>query len=435
MFAAPRRFVVPSLVFLLVAHITTAAEPPIGPAREGTREVIETFPEDKLKTATAAAPGTSPFRLASHTSSAPGKLRVYFGTYTRPMKSEGIYRSELDLATGTLSEPVLAGQAVNPSFIAIHPSYNYVYAVVEGGGPPREKGEPPAAGSVVAYSVDPSTGDLKPLNAQSSGGSGPCHVSVDTTGRFVFVANYGGGSCGVLPIRDDGSLGEMVDFEQYAPGGTAEKPAAPRGHSINVDPSNRIAIGCDAGTDKVMIYRFDAATGTLTPAAPAFLSPGELTAPRHSAFHPNGKSAYVINERSCSMTAYAFDAEKGTLTELQTISTLPEGLRTGSATAEVVVHPSGKFLYGSNRGHNSIVTFAIDETTGKLTLVGHQGEGITMPRNFNVDPTGKYALVANQNGDSVIVFAIDPHTGALTKNLSSIALSSPVCIKFVPLAH
>lgn len=415
--------------------------------------VIETFPEDKLTTATAAAPikleggsftgavtilaGTLSLNSALFAPTAPSKVRVYFGTYTRPMKSEGIYRSELDLATGKLSEPVLAGQAVNPSFIAFHPSYKYVYAVVEGGGPPRKKGEPPAAGSVAAYSVDPSTGDLKPLNAQSSGGSGPCHVSVDKTGKFVFVANYGGGSCGVLPIRDDGSLGEMVDFKQYAPGGTAEKPAPPRGHSINVDPSNRIAIGCDAGTDKVMIYKFDAASGKLTPADPAFVSPGELTAPRHSAFHPNGKFAYDINERSCSMTAYAFDAEKGTLTALQTISTLPEGheVQKGYSTAEVVVHPSGKFLYGSNRGHNSIVTFAIDEATGKLTLVGHQGEGVNIPRNFNVDPTGKYALVANQNGDSVIVFAIDPQTGALTKNLSSVALSSPVCIKFVPISE
>lgn len=400
--------------------------------------VIETFPEDKLKTVAAAAPNASPFRLVSQASAAPGKVRVYFGTYTRPMKSEGIYRSELDLATGKLSEPVLACQAVNPSFLAFHPSNKFVYAVMEGGGPPRKKGEPPPSGSVVSFSVDASTGDLKPLNSQSSGGSGPCHVSVDKTGRFVFVANYGGGSCGVLPIRDDGSLGEMVSFQQFAgTGGTPEKPIPPRGHSINIDPSNRVAIACDAGTDKVMIYKFDAATGKLNPADPPFVSPGPTAAPRHSAFHPNGKFAYDINEHTCSVTAYAFDADKSTLTALQTISTLPEGheVQIGYSTAEVVVHPSGKFLYGSNRGHNTIVTFAIDEATGKLTLVGHQGEGVNIPRNFNIDPTGNYALVANQNGDSVIVFAIDPKTGALTKTLSSIAIGSPVCVKFVPINH
>jgi 6-phosphogluconolactonase len=263
-------------------------------------------------------------------------------------------------------------------------------------------------------------------------------VSVDKTGRFVFVANYGGGSCGVLPIRDDGSLGEMVSFQQFAgTGGTPEKPIPPRGHSINIDPSNRVAIACDAGTDKVMIYKFDAATGKLNPADPPFVSPGPTAAPRHSAFHPNGKFAYDINEHTCSVTAYAFDADKSTLTALQTISTLPEGheVQIGYSTAEVVVHPSGKFLYGSNRGHNTIVTFAIDEATGKLTLVGHQGEGVNIPRNFNIDPTGNYALVANQNGDSVIVFAIDPKTGALTKTLSSIAIGSPVCVKFVPINH
>lgn len=435
---------------------------------------IETFPEDKLTTVAAAQPvipqgvtfsatvetggGAGPATVTvtvnAVAQAVPEKVRVYFGTYTRPMKSEGIYRSELDLATGKLSEPVLAGQAMNPSFIAFHPSYKYVYAVVEGGGPPRKKGEPPAAGSVAAYSVDPSTGDLKPLNAQSSGGPGPCHVSVDKTGNFLFVANYGGGSCGALPIRKDGSLGEMVSFQQFTgTGGTAERPIPPRGHSINIDPSNRVAVACDAGTDKVMIYKFDAKSGKLTPADPAFVSPGPTTAPRHFAFHPNGKFAYDINEHTCSMTAYAFDAAKGTLTALQTISTLPVGheVQKGYSTAEVVVHPSGKFLYGSNRGHNSIVTFAIDESTGKLTLVGHQGDGVRTPRNFNIDPTGRYALVANQDdevlkpgpadkpirepGEGIMVFLIDPQTGALTQKVSSVKISSPVCVKFVPITH
>ncbi len=411
---------------------------------------IETFPEDQLTTLAQQEPrievgvinvfsatGGTFVSAAGDSDEKPSKVRVYFGTYTRPMKSEGIYRSELDLATGKLSEPVLAGAATNPSFIAFHPSNKFAYAVVEGGGPKPKPGEKPT-GSVASFAVDPKTGDLEPLNTQSSGGSGPCHVSVDKSGKFLFVANYGGGSCGSLPINDDGSLGEMVSFQQFTgTGGTAEKPIPPRGHSINIDPSNRIAVACDAGTDKVMIYQFDSATGKLTPADPAFVSPGPTTAPRHFAFHPNGKFAYDINEHTCSMTAYAFDAAKGTLTALQTISTLPTGheVQKGYSTAEVVVHPSGKFLYGSNRGHNTIVTFSIDEATGKLTLVGHQGEGVKTPRNFNVDPSGRYALVANQDGESVIVFAIDPANGALTKNVGNIAISSPVCVKFVPIAE
>jgi 6-phosphogluconolactonase len=412
---------------------------------------IETFPEDKLTTLAqvesrgagfydfagiglAWNPLLTQMLAASNTEA--GKLRVYFGTYTRPGKSEGIYRSELDLATGKLSAPVLAGAAISPSFIVLDPSYKYLYAVQEGGGPPRKKGEPPAAGTVVAFAVDPTTGDLKQLNSQSSGGSGPCHVSIDKAGRNVLVANYGGGSCGVLPVRADGSLAEMSSFQQIAPAGTPEKPVAPRGHSINLDPSNRIAVCADAGTDHVWIYRFDGTKGTLTPAEPPQVSPGPLTAPRHFAFHPNGKLAFVINERACSVTAFQFDADKGTLTPVQTISTLPPGheVQKGYSTAEVVVHPSGKFLYGSNRGHDTIVAYKIDEATGKLTLVGHQGEGVKVPRNFNIDPTGRYALVANQAGATVHVFTIDQETGALLQNVSTIELDSPVCVKFVPLA-
>lgn len=366
-----------------------------------------------------------------------GKFRVYFGTYTRAGKSEGIYRSEFDSATGQLSKPELAGAAVNPSFLVLHPTYQFLYAVSEGGGP-RKKGEGPPSGSVASFAVDGATGNLTAVNSQESGGAGPCHVSIDKAGRNVLVANYGGGSCGVLPVNDDGSLAPMSSVQKHTgQGGTPEKPIPPRAHSINLDGTNRYAVCCDAGIDKVMVYRFDGAKGTITANDPPSVSPGPTTAPRHFAFHPNGKLAFVINEHTCSITAFQFDSEKGVLSPVQTISTLPSGheVQKGYSTAEVVVHPSGKFVYGSNRGHDSIVAFRIDESTGKLTLVGHQGEGVKIPRNFNVDPTGRFALVANQAGGTVVVFAIDQETGALGKAVSTIELDSPVCIKFVPLAR
>jgi len=400
---------------------------------------IETFPEDKLTTlavesTTKVRPLPAAFRKAVASDGA-AKYRVYFGTYTRPGKSEGIYRSDFDPATGKLSDPVLAVATKDPSFLVVHPSRKFVYAVGESSGT-RVKGQPPGPGTVMAFAVDPSTGDLTLLNEQSSGGAGPCHVSMDAAGKHVFVANYSGGSCGVLPVADDGRLGPMQGFQQHTgTGGLPDRPTPPHAHSINLDTAGRYALCADAGIDKVMVYRFDAATGELTPHDPPSASPGPATAPRHSAFHPSGKFLFVINERSCEMTSFAYDADKGTLTLVQTLSTLPPGetVQKGYSTAEVVCHPSGKFLYGSNRGQNSIVAYSVDEATGKLTLVGHQGEGVKVPRNFNVDPTGKFCLVENQDGDDVIVFAIDPQTGALTKNVCTIAIGSPVCAKFVAL--
>jgi 6-phosphogluconolactonase len=360
-----------------------------------------------------------------------GKQRVYFGTYTGKV-SKGIYRSELDLATGKLTPPELAGEVTSPSFLAIAPNEKFLYSVGEisdfGGKP---------AGAVNAFAIDAATGNLKLLNQQSSVGAGPCHVVVDRAGKNVLVANYGGGSAAVLPIQADGKLGEASSFVQHK-GTSVDKgrQEAPHAHSINVDAQNRFAFVADLGLDTVQVYRFDAAKGLITPNDPAAAKVAPGSGPRHFAFHPSGKFAYVINEMSLTVTAFQYDADKGQLNTLQTITTLPEGVtdRKGMSTAEVVVHPSGKFLYGSNRGHHSIAAFAIDQSTGKLTAVGHQGTGIKTPRNFNVDPTGHYVLVANQDGDSVVVFKVNQTSGQLEPTGSSIEVPTPVCVKFLPLA-
>jgi 6-phosphogluconolactonase len=359
--------------------------------------------------------------------SKPTTLWVYVGTYTGG-PSKGIYRLELDLATGKLSPPTLAGEAVNPSFLAIHPGHRFLYAVNEIDSLRGKKG-----GAVSAYAIEPTTGKLTLLNQQSSGGGGTCYVVVDRQGKHALAANYGGGSVCVLPIQADGRLGEATAFVQHkGTGPDKQRQEAPHAHSINLDRANRFALVADLGLDKILVYRYDTAKGTLTPNDPpaATLAPG--SGPRHLAFHPDGKHAYVINEMACTVTAFDYDSDKGTLKTIQTITTLPDGLKKGYSTAEVVVHPSGKFLYGSNRGQDSIAIFTIDMATGKLTAAGHQGYKIKTPRNFAIDPTGTYLLAANQDGNSIVVFRVDPQTGGLTPTGSVVPVPRPVCVRFMP---
>ncbi len=357
------------------------------------------------------------------------KMWVFIGTYTGA-KSKGIYRFEFDSNTGKLTGPELAAETKDPSFLAIHPTQKFVYAVGEG-GIPGTKG-----GAVSAFALDTRTGELKPLNQQSSVGAGPCHIVIDKTGKNALVANYGGGSVAVLPIGSDGKLAEASAFIQHkGKGADPGRQSAPHGHSINVDAGNRFAVAADLGLDQLLVYKLDVDKGSLTPNDPPFLATAAAAGPRHFAFHPNGKWAYVINEMNLTLDAMAWNAEKGTLKRLQTISTLPKDA-TGKnfSTAEVVVHPSGKFVYGSNRGHNTIVGYAIDETTGGLSLIGHQGEGVKTPRNFNIDPTGKFMIVANQDGASVVVFSIDPKSGELKPTGITGEVGAPVCVRFVPKA-
>ncbi len=354
------------------------------------------------------------------------KLWVYVGTYTGA-KSKGIYRSELDPATGKLTTPVLAGESTNPSFLAIHPNRRFLYAVNEVGNFGGKK-----SGAVSAFAIDPKTGDLSLLNQQPSGGADPCHVIVDKQGKNVLVANYNGGSVSVLPIDADGKLKEATAFIQHQGSSVnKQRQAAPHAHSINLDAANRFAFVADLGLDKVMIYKFDAAKGTLTANDPPSASVAPGSGPRHFAFHPSGKFAYVISEMLSTVTPFSYDAEAGTLKPLTSISTLPKDFKGEKSTAEVQVHPSGKFLYGSNRGHNSIAIFAIDEKTGELTLVGHQSEKIKTPRNFAIDPTGTYLLVENQTGDSIVVFRIDQKTGELAPTGTVVEVGSPVCVKMM----
>jgi 6-phosphogluconolactonase len=355
---------------------------------------------------------------------APRKLWVFVGTYTGG-KSKGIYRLELDAAAGKLGEPKLAAESNSPSFLAIHPRGKFLYAVNEG----SVKGK--KGGGVSAFAIDRKTGGLTLLNQESSVGAGPCHLIVDAAGKHVLVANYGGGSALVLPIAADGSLQGASSFVQHE--GKSVNPKrqeAPHAHSINLDKAGRFAFVADLGLDKVLIYRYDAARGTLTPNEPAAatLKPG--AGPRHFAFHPSGKFAYVINELDSTLTAFDYDAGTGALRERQTLSTLPKS-HPGNSTAEVVVHPSGKFVYGSNRGHNSIAVFTVDPESGKLQAAGHQGHLIKTPRNFAIEPGGRYLLVGNQAGDSIGVFAIDQATGALTPVGEPVAVPAPVCIRFL----
>ncbi|MCH2203492.1 MAG: lactonase family protein [Fuerstiella sp.] len=347
--------------------------------------------------------------------------RFYIGTYNSPT-SHGIYRSELDPATGQLAEPVLAVEAVNSSFLAIHPSKKFLYAVSESGD-----------GSVGAYAIDQGSGDLKLLNQQPSGGAGACHLVVDESGAHVLVANYYVGNASVLRLSADGRLGPQTGFVQHRSViGSNGRKKNPLAHAIHLDAVNRFAFVCDAGVDKVFIYRYDAVEGTLTPNDPPAGIVAADAAPRHFAWHPDGQHAYVINESELSLTLFDYTPETGELTAVQTISTVPDGVnRKGYSTAEVVVHPSGKFVYGSNRGHDTIAGFRIDPVSRRLTAIGQFAGGtIKVPRNFNIDPSGNFALVEGRESDNIVVFRIDAQTGEFQATGHSISIGQPACVKF-----
>jgi 6-phosphogluconolactonase len=357
-----------------------------------------------------------------------GDLLVYVGTYTT-QKSRGVYVSRLDLASGSLSEPALAAETTSPSFLAAHPSRPFLYAVNEIG---MFEGKP--AGSVSAFAIDRVSGALTELNRQSSGGPDPAHLSVDRSGGSVLVANYTGGSVAVLPIDADGRLKPATAFVQHTGSSVnPERQKKPHAHAVTLDPTNRFAYVADLGLDKVLIYRFDAAKGSLTASDSPFASVQPGAGPRHVAIHPKGRFAYVINEMACTITAFGIDSTSGGLRELQTTSTLPAGqaVAAGYSTAEIMVHPSGRFLYGSNRGHDSIAAFAIDAASGKLTAVEHESTQGSTPRGFGIDPGGAYLLVGNQRSDSVVVFRIDAQTGRLTPTGQKIEVGSPVSVEFV----
>jgi 6-phosphogluconolactonase len=357
-----------------------------------------------------------------------GKLWVYVGTSTGG-ESKGIYRFLFDPEAGAAGPVELAAAAANPGFLAIHPDRPLLYAVNAVSDFQGQK-----TGAVSAFEMDPQSGELTLLNQQPSGGAGPCHLVVDAGGRNVLVANYGGGSVAVLPIGEDGGLEVPSCIAQHA--GSSVNPRrqeGPHAHSINLDSADRFAFAADLGLDQVVIYRFDPELGTLTPNDPpaAHVAPG--AGPRHLAFHPTGRFAYVINELDSTVTAFSYDAAAGVLTEIQTITTLPEGFTGENYPAEVLVHPSGRFLYGSNRGHDSIAVFTIDEGTGKLAPAGHQPSGGKAPRNFRIDPSGAWMIVGNQSSNTILVFRIDPESGALERKGQELEAPAPICFKMVPM--
>jgi 6-phosphogluconolactonase len=370
--------------------------------------------------------------IASSARAADGKYLFYVGTYTndngKNTKSKGIYAYRFDSATGQVTSLGLAAEATNPSFVAIHPSGRYLFAVNELG---NYSG--PNSGGVSAFSVDQATGKLTFLNEVPSRGADPCYIIVDHTGKFVLVANYTGGSVAVFPIGADGKLGEASAFVQHSGhGANPQRQEGPHAHSIDLSPDNRFAFVDDLGLDELFTYKFDSAKGTLTPNDPPFAKLDDGSGPRHFALHPNNKFAYVVSEIKGTVTVFAHDASAGTFRQLQTVTTLPKDYKGPIEDAEIEVHPSGKFLYASNRGEsNDIAIYKIDEGKGTLTPLENVPTGGRTPRNFAIDPTGKFLLAENAGSDSIVVFRIDQKTGKLTLTGEKVEVGSPVCIRFV----
>ncbi|MDZ4821306.1 MAG: lactonase family protein [Planctomycetota bacterium] len=356
------------------------------------------------------------------------KWHVYIGTYTgTSAKSKGIYRFDLTTKTGKLGQAELVAEIKSPSFLEIHPNGKTLYAAGEIGDFEGGKG-----GAISALAIDRKTGKLKLLNQKSSVGGGPCHVSVDPTGQCVMAANYGGGSVISLPLNKDGSVGTGGTFVQHTGSSVNDgRQKEPHAHSINTDKTGKFALAADLGVDRVFIYKLNATEGTMVANDPPSVKSHAGAGPRHLTVHPSNKLAFVNNELDSSVTSYAFDAEKGTLTPLDTQSTLPVGSKVGNSTAEVQVHPNGRFVYVSNRGDDSLAIFSVDTATGKLTPIGHQKTGGQTPRNFTIHPSGEYLLAANQTSDTVVLFKVDPKTGLLTETDQIVQVPAPVCIRYL----
>lgn len=355
---------------------------------------------------------------------------VFIGTYTQTT-SDGIYVCRFDGESGGLEPVSVVSGAENPSFLALHPNGSFLYASSE-----IQEFEGERQGALYAYAIDAEAGRLEFINSIGSGGQGPCHVRVDATGRFLLAANYHGGSVCVAPIGptipNRGGLEPLSCFIQHE-GASGVNPARQdraHAHSINPDDQNRWVYVPDLGQDRVVIYEFDAENGTLAPADPPYVEAEPGAGPRHFAFHPDGSRAYAINELGSTVTTFDYDSDSGALTATQTVSTLPTGFARANTTADIHVHPSGRFLYGSNRGHDSIAIFSVDAATGGLTALGHEPTRGATPRNFAIDPSGEFLLAANQDSDSVVSFRIDAETGALTPTGEVTDIPMPVCVRF-----
>ena len=342
----------------------------------------------------------------------------YVGTYTSG-KSKGIYVYRLNMATGELKHSHTVEGVVEPSYLTIDRKKRFLYAV----------NELSPSGAVSSFAIDRKDERPRYLNQKASEGGWPCYITLDRTEKFVLVANYEVGTVSVLPVLRDGSLGKAVSVVQHQGSSiNSDRQKSPHAHCIVVDRSNRHAFAVDLGIDKILVYKFDSRTGQLSSHDAIATKPG--AGPRHLTFHPSEKYAYVINELDSTMTSYSYDSRRGQLTPLQTISTLPTDYSGENTCADVHVSPSGRFLYGSNRGHDSIVVFAIEGSSGSLRYVEHVSTGGKTPRNFVIDPSGRFLLAANQRSDSVVTFRIDPASGKLNATGHAAEIPTPVCLKF-----
>ncbi|HEV2122669.1 MAG TPA: lactonase family protein [Chloroflexota bacterium] len=349
-------------------------------------------------------------------------MLVYVGAYTGPGKAEGISVFRMDTSSGALTH-VHTVETDNPSFLAFGPRRRSLYAC-------NESGEGNPGPGVSAFKVDPETGTFTALNRQSSHGTSPCYVSVDPKGRYVLVANYGTGTVAAYPLLEDGRLGEASDVVQHAGSGPIpRRQQGPRAHFIAPDFTGERILSCDLGVDKIFVYRLTE-DGRLQPNDLPFAQVSSGAGPRHLAFHPSGRFVYVNNEIDSTISAFAYDADRGAFQILQTLSTLPEDFSGNNSTAQIVVHPNGRFVYVSNRGHDSIAIFRIDQETGRLRVVGHeltQGEN---PRNFAIDPSGTFLLAGNSVTHTIVTFRVNSETGQLSATGDMIETRAPVCILF-----
>ena len=346
---------------------------------------------------------------------------VYFGSHGKG-PDIGFSLAHFDTDTGKLTTPVFLQETVAPAYFIISPDKKHLYTCNSAPG-----------SSVSAYAIDPASAKLAFLNQKPSGGGDPSYVSLDATGRYLMVANYLGGSIAVFALQPDGSIGERTAFVQHT--GTSVNPdrqTHAHAHSIRLDPANRFVLVADLGVDKLFVYRFDPKTGALQPNDPPFATVAPGSGPRHTAFHPNGRYVYLINEMGSSIIRFGWDSNRGVLTQYETVSTLPEGFKGTSTCAEILVHPSGKFIYATNRGHNSVVVFSVQAETGRLTLVQHISTQGKTPRNCEFDPTARWLLVSNQDSSNAVVFSIDPNTGRLTQTGEPVPVPAPFCERFLP---
>ena len=353
---------------------------------------------------------------------------LYVGTYTNDGRSKGIYLLRMARQTGALRLVGLAAETTEPSFLTPTSDGAFVYAVSE---TTEYQGKP--SGAVSAFARERSSGALTFINGLPSGGGAPCYVTLDGSGKFVLVANYVGGSVAVFSRRKDGGLGEQTSFVQHVGHGPdADRQSSPHAHCIIPDQSNRFALVADLGLDRVLVYGFDAKVGKLTvsPVAEAVMASG--AGPRHLAFHPSGRILYVVNELDSTVSTLRYDRSTGRLSVLQTVPSVSEPVARRNAPADIHVHASGRFLYMSNRGHDSIAGFAIDKSTSTLRPLQLEATGGAWPRNFVIDPSGRFLFVANQRSDTIVTHRVDTRTGRLAQTGQILELPSPVCIRFAP---